>query len=94
MTTLQEWLEDIEHQLEGVEAFSVGGSDRCEDCNEHGEEEEFTNRDCESCGTGLAGGRHAAHGIIDGTVYHFMVCPDCLFFHANGDIPERLESDD
>ena len=58
---------------------------------------------CESCGSNLGGQRYPAHGVIadspeqaqqdDHPIEHFEVCSDCLFFHANGDLPEFEPSD-
>ena len=88
---LDDWIERIEHQLEGVEFFSVGGSSSCEEC-EHGggvfHTISFSRSSCDSCRSGMAGERHPAHGIIDGDTHHFDVCAECLFFHANGDLPD------
>lgn len=60
-------------------------------------EAHFSWSQCESCGSNLGGDRHPAHGIIaesvehaqskDRDITHFDVCSDCLFYHANGDLP-------
>ena len=86
----QAFIEAIEGHLEGVAFFSVGASEQCPDCPEY-DEGNFSWSACESCGSTLGGNRYAAHGIIDGDVYHFDVCVDCLMYHANGEVPETWE---
>lgn len=46
--------------------------------------------DCEACGQSLAGNRYEAHAVPeDGDVIHLSICEDCLFYFANGDVPEK-----
>jgi hypothetical protein len=48
----------------------------------------FSMHDCESCGSDLAGDRYAVHGIdANRDLVHLDVCCDCLFYLANGDLP-------
>lgn len=69
----------------------------CEDFDpEVGDEGHFSWRECDACGSSLGGDRHAAHGLISPKKYakrtvliHLDVCTDCLFYTANGDLPER-----
>lgn len=86
-------------------------TDACDDCNgkgstcacsecsdfdpEVGDEGHFSWRDCDACGSGLGGDRHAAHGLIAlkprarrTHLIHLDVCTDCLVFVANGDLPD------
>ena len=94
---MSKFTDKIERNLKGVEFFSVGASDKCEECGDGGDEDEFSWSDCDSCGSRLGGTRHAAHGVVGrtlefkGDVLHFKVCIDCLMFHANGDEPEEGE---
>lgn len=49
----------------------------------------FSHRSCECCGNPLGGNRYAAHAIADdGSILHYDICSDCLFYLANGDLPE------
>ena len=96
--------EAVEHNLEGVFFFSVGGCPGCESCGipegaeDYDVESHFSWSACDSCGSTLGGDRHPAHGVIadseedarrdDHPIEHFDVCVDCLMFHANGDEPE------
>lgn len=94
---MSKFTEAVERELFGVEFFSVGSCEECEECRDGGDHEEFSWSECDSCGSRLGGERHAAHGIIGrtmefkGNLYHFVVCSDCLMFHANGDEPDPDE---
>jgi len=90
---MESFVDRVEAHLEGVKFFSVGESEECDTCKEYGCCNEFSNSICDSCGTTLAGSRHAAHGVIDIDVEHFEVCVDCLMYHANGEVPEEEEED-
>lgn len=65
----------------------------CDTCGfEEGEEDiydgpHFSWSSCDSCGSGLGGDRHAAHGVINDDIFHFDVCTNCVHFHANGELP-------
>lgn len=93
-----EYIANIDHELRGVEYFSVGTAHQCGECNPDGldenadlsvyDEGSFSWRACESCGSLLGGDRHAAHGFISGELVHLNVCADCLCYHANGDLPD------
>ncbi len=94
------FVERVTANLKGVQFFSVGGCDGCESCPNGSESEgSFSGRRCFSCGSGLAGDRHPAHGFIAATeeearkpeclMEHFEVCTDCVMFHANGDLPDE-----
>lgn len=85
----------VERNLQGVEFFSAGG---CESCNEGGcewydpevgDESYFSWAPCKLCNRQLGGDRYAAHGMIDGELAHFNICTDCLFYVTYGDIPEE-----
>jgi len=80
------FIERINHYLKDVEYFSVGGGCDREGCGEDSEAF-FSWSACEACGSTLGGDRYAAHGCIDGNVVHFHICTDCLFYHANGELP-------
>ena len=94
------FLENLAHELRGVECFSVGAMCGCSDCGledcddmnnpdfDGAGDDEFSWSSCDSCGSNLGGSRHAAHGCIDSNVQHFSVCVDCIMYHANGDLPE------
>lgn len=63
---------------------------------EYPEEAGFSWRACDACGTTLGGDRHAAHGFVsirrggedELELIHLEICPDCLLYAANGDLPE------
>jgi hypothetical protein len=61
------------------------------------DEGHFSWHSCDSCGSALGGDRHTAHAFqtgqnpADDTIHHIAICADCLFYHANGDIPEDWE---
>jgi hypothetical protein len=56
------------------------------------DESSFSWSQCDSCGSHLGGNRYSAHGLdSELEVYHLDICEDCLFFHANGDVPETWE---
>lgn len=94
--TEAEYIAAIDHQLKGVEYFSVGSCHACAECNPDELDEDadlcaegnFSWRACESCGSLLGGDRYAAHGDIGGELTHFDVCVDCVLYHANGDLPD------
>ena len=59
-------------------------------CDEGG----FSWHDCELCGSPLGGDRYAAHGHdSNGEIMHYDICTDCLFYIANGDLPEDSNLD-
>ena len=66
--------------------------DRAYESGDVCDEGSFSWQSCDSCGSSLGGNRYDAHGFIDGDLYHFSVCSDCLFYHANGDLPEQWEA--
>jgi hypothetical protein len=79
-----------------------GTSCECSSCSdfdpETGDEGSFSWSSCDACGSSLGGTRHAAHGLISPKkfhkrteVIHLDVCTDCLFYTANGDLPEGGE---
>lgn len=44
---------------------------------------------CDCCGNPLGGDKFAVHGFDEnGELLHYDVCSDCLYYLANGDIPE------
>jgi len=117
--TLNDWIADIERNLEGIVFFSVGACPGCESCygfsgvdaadpdnptedeQDMANESHFSWRSCESCGSGLGGDRHPAHGYLadksgkaTDDLLHLDVCVDCLLFHANGDTPDNLEDEE
>lgn len=68
---------------------------QCEDSDPENSEGSFSWQDCDTCNSGLGGDRHAAHGLINYKKHerrkhliHLDVCTDCLFFIANGDLPD------
>jgi hypothetical protein len=76
-----------------------GTSCECSECSEFdpevGDEGHFSWSECDTCGCSLGGDRHAAHGLIAYKprarrthLIHLDVCTDCLFFVANGDLPD------
>lgn len=74
---------------------SCGSSDPGNVCYDL-DEGSFSRSRCDSCGSTYGGDRYTAHGLIpneDGTlkdsqIIHLDICADCLFYHANGDVPE------
>lgn len=67
----------LDYAIENGEVCDEGGFSRCQ---------------CECCGSTLGGNRYAAHGVdSDGKVLHLEVCPDCVWYIANGDEPEEWE---
>lgn len=105
MTLATEWVEHVERNLRGIEAFSPGVCHACETCNPDSldedtfnetvtEEGSFSWSECDSCDTNLGGDRYAAHGMVDdpgNPLRHFEICADCVAYHVNGDIPESDE---
>jgi len=66
--------------------------ENCWECEACDMEAEFSRSSCEMCGSSLAGSRHAIAKIFPGTgkePIYYSVCVDCLFFAANGDLPEE-----
>lgn len=62
------------------------------------DEGNFSNSQCDSCGSNLAGDRFTAHGLpiddkgaldYERDLYHLSICVDCLLYWANGDVPEQ-----
>lgn len=61
------------------------------------DEGSFSWRECETCSSHLGGDRHRAHALMSDTpdnlqgkpLIHLDVCVDCLFYIANGDLPEE-----
>jgi len=66
--------------------------ENCHDCESCEMEAEFSWQSCEMCNSSLGGSRHALAKIFPGTSQepiYYSVCMDCLFFAANGDLPEE-----
>lgn len=69
----------------------------CADCTDGEDEGSFSWRECDTCGSSLGGDRHRAHALMSDTpdnlqgkpLIHLDVCVDCLFYIANGDLPEE-----
>lgn len=60
-----------------------------ESAREIAEEPHFSRSECDTCGSTLGGDRHPAHYAYgDRKIGHLMVCVDCVFYMANGDVPE------
>lgn len=57
------------------------------------EVDEFSFSQCESCGSRLGGSRHEASTYHRETkeVLELRICPDCVVFHAYGELPEGEE---
>jgi hypothetical protein len=57
------------------------------------DEGHFSWQPCDFCGSRLGGDRYAAHAIFKDdeteTIEHFEICEDCIFYMANGDLPEN-----
>jgi len=93
------FIESIERNLHGCEAFSVGACPGCDSCGLDDEptddahdlanEAHFSWHACDSCGSTFGGDRHPAHFLHEKEIVHLRVCTDCLFFHANGDEPDE-----
>jgi hypothetical protein len=88
--TMTQFERNFSHYANGIEALSVGICEGCEDEDCHSEDYEasFSWAQCDTCGSTLGGDRYPAHGIIDGNIYHFEVCVDCVMYMANGEVPE------
>lgn len=95
------FIERVEHYLDGL-WVSTGPAPGCEACGLEGcesmedeayqlaSEPSFSWSLCDSCGSGLGGDRHYAHGIThENEALHLSICTDCLLFHANGDLPDE-----
>ena len=54
------------------------------------DEGSFSWAQCDTCGSTLGGERYTGHCFAPQSmdVIHLDVCVDCLFFIANGDVPE------
>lgn len=53
----------------------------------------FSPSSCELCGSRLGGDRYPAHGVNDdGEIIHYDICSDCLFYLANGELPDFSET--
>lgn len=89
--TIEDYDKAIERNCQGLTAVSVGSCGDCPDCEPSGDEGEFSWRPCEICGSPLAGNRYPAHGLdANNDLVHLTCCCDCLFYFANGDLPEHL----
>ena len=90
----------VERELSGLEHLSTGyvDHDTCSECPEEqnedvGDEGYFSWSSCECCGSTLGGDRYAAHGrMTDGSLVHFDVCVDCLWYINYGEEPETWDS--
>ncbi len=106
--TIDEYTQAVAETLEGLHAISVGACYGCERCHETcivdtksemiADEGSFSWCPCGICGSSLAGNRYHWHWLSgepgDYTLEHESdCCTDCLFFMANGDLPEHLEGD-
>jgi hypothetical protein len=95
---MSDFTESIARNLEGCEAFSVGGSPTCKKCFPDGYQEDdevessFSWQACDSCGSTFGGDRSPAHWLDGKALQHCAVCVDCLAYHANGDLPETWQS--
>lgn len=70
------------------------GSPEWEEWASLADEPSFSWSHCDTCGSTLGGDRHPAHAFTDDEqqdLVHLDVCQDCLFYFANGDIPENYE---
>jgi hypothetical protein len=92
------YLASVEHYSDGLH-ISVGcRGEHCEHAeegeSEHYCEASFSNRQCDSCGSTLAGDRSPATGWPIGEPFttdnliELDICTDCVLFHANGEVPE------
>ena len=71
--------------------LNLGYGESCYECESCKMEAEFSRQSCEMCNSSLAGSRYALAKIFPGTnqeSIYYSVCADCLFFAANGDLPE------
>ena len=89
MDRVSAYTEAVERELRGVEAVSVGAAKDCGECFACEPEAVFSWSSCDGCGSSLGGDRYPGHGLIDGTLYHFEFCVDCVQYIANGDEPEE-----
>lgn len=88
----------VDENLEGLEHVSSGPCPGCEECglSEEPSDEEydlasephFSRSPCEACGSRLGGDRYPAHGILDGEIIHFNVCPDCYYYLTYGHLDD------
>lgn len=96
---MTDYTDAIERNLQGVEAFSTGVACGCSECGtesyddpndipEELGEGSFSWSACESCDSTLGGDRYPAHGWVDGSLCHWSICVDCLFFHNYGTVPD------
>lgn len=80
-TRAGELLNGIETYCEG---FPVAVSCDCES----GGHQEFSNSQCDSCGSNLAGSRCVAFLMTEESgPIEMGICVDCVQFHANGELP-------
>ena len=95
------FIQAVDHYCKGL-TVSPGASSKCDDCTfgmdpenfdeEGADDGNFSRSDCDSCGSVLAGQRYPSHGITQsGDIIHLDICPDCIVYHANGDLPEDWE---
>jgi hypothetical protein len=96
------YTERVSTRLHDIEPVWVGARCGCTDCgladmtSPEDDEKRFASAGdlgfswyrCDACNRPHAGERFAAHGTLDGEPVHLRVCTDCLFYIANGDIPE------
>lgn len=95
----------VERNLHGLERVSTGICPGCEDCglpyqcSEHelelAGEPCFSHFDCDCCGSGLAGNRYPAHGLLsfsgsgrESRMIHLNVCEDCLYYLNYGKLDD------
>jgi len=69
-----------------------GACEHDDGADDHCDEGSFSWSGCEVCSSGLGGTLHAGH-LLKGNgpnmeIIHVDICEDCLFFSANGDLPE------
>ena len=72
------------------DVYTHCADDYCQACNHTSE---FSDDPCETCRSRLGGSRHALAAIKPGTneePLHYSVCQNCLFYVANGDLPEHV----
>jgi hypothetical protein len=97
------FVERIAEYTKGIDHISPGICPGCETCQQQWglseaeleagmgagsviDEPHMSGSICETCGD-VAGDRHAAHGFVGARLLHLDICPDCLCYFANGDIP-------
>jgi len=104
MRTNDEFLSDVADY--GDVCVSPGICAACPDCQEFYElpeakltaglqdgsiadEPHFSRYPCETCGD-IAGDRYEAHYLDDCGIVHLNICPDCVCYFANGDLPNHV----